>query len=89
LLAQSPHGDDAWEQHSQACAMVLLEFHASVQGGEMEHCLHMILDFATAQESLDDGGSYLNCSTLTGDHGEDHFHFLKTLELRKIHADSD
>ena len=49
----------------------------------MEHCLHMILDFATAQESLDDGGNYSNYSTITGDHGEDHFHFLKTLELRK------
>jgi hypothetical protein len=84
LLAQSPRDDDAWEEHSQACAMVLLELHASVQGGVMERCSRMIQDFATAQGNLDDDESYLNYSTLTGDHGGNHLHFLKIPELQKM-----
>jgi hypothetical protein len=77
LLVQSPHDDDALEEHSQSCVMVLLELHAFVLGGETVHCLQMIPDFATAQGNWDDGGSYLNYSTLAGDHGQDRFHFLK------------
>jgi hypothetical protein len=46
-------------------------------GGETVHYLQMIRDFATAQENWDDRGSYLNYSTLTGDHSYDRFHFLK------------
>lgn len=68
--------------------MVLLELHAFVQGSEMEHCLQMIQGLAIEQENLGDDGSYLNYSTLTGDHGQKNFHFLKIQELqvkKKIH----
>jgi hypothetical protein len=81
LLARNQHDGGAWGEHSQAYAMVLLELHAFGQEGETEHCLHRILDFATAAENWNGDGSYLNCSTLTGDYGEDHFRFLKTQAL--------
>jgi hypothetical protein len=42
----------------------------------------MIQGLAIEQENLGDDGSYLNYSTLTGDHGQKNFHFLKIQELQ-------